>query len=55
LSGASIITVTLTSFLFGILLLTMVNANGLIKNVESKIEIEVFLNDDATIENKMDL
>jgi cell division transport system permease protein len=55
LSGASIITVTLTSFLFGILLLTMVNANGLIKNVESKIEIEIFLNDDATIENKMDL
>ncbi|SHH58038.1 permease-like cell division protein FtsX [Clostridium grantii] len=55
LSGASIITVTLTSFLFGILLLTMMNANGLIKNVESKIEIEIFLNDDATVENKMDL
>ncbi|MCY6483307.1 permease-like cell division protein FtsX [Clostridium aestuarii] len=46
LSMASIITVSLTLFMFGIFLLTMLNANNIIKNVESKLEVQVFLKDD---------
>lgn len=55
LSIASVVTVTLTLFLFGVLLLVMVNANGLIEDIESKIELQVFLNEDASISEKMEI
>lgn len=55
LSIASIITVTLTLFLFGVLLLVMVNANGLVKDIESKIELQVFLNEDVSVSQKMEI
>ncbi|GAA0177623.1 permease-like cell division protein FtsX [Clostridium sediminicola] len=55
LSIASVITVTLTLFLFGVLLLVMVNASGLVKDIESKIELQVFLNEDASVSEKMEI
>ncbi|MEA4825979.1 MAG: permease-like cell division protein FtsX [Clostridium sp.] len=44
---ASIITVSLTLLMFGIFLLAMLNANEVIKSVESKLEVSVFLKEDV--------
>ena len=52
LSVASIITVSLTLFLFGIFLITMLNANQLLKNLESKLEVSVFLKDNVAVTEK---
>lgn len=43
LSIASIITVALTLFMFGTFLIAMLSANKIVKNVESKLEVKVFL------------
>ncbi|MCY6957547.1 permease-like cell division protein FtsX [Clostridium brassicae] len=45
LSIASIITVALTIFMFGMFLFTVLNANKVVKNVESRLEVQVFLKD----------
>ncbi|KEI06910.1 ABC transporter permease [Clostridium botulinum] len=52
LSIASIITVSLTLFMFGIFLLTMLNANQLLKNLESKLEVSVFLKENVAAAEK---
>lgn len=52
LSLASIITVSLTLLMFGIFLLTMLNANEVVKSVESKLEVSVFLKDSIKTEEK---
>lgn len=52
LSFASIITVSLTLFMFGIYLLAMLNANEIVKNIESKLEVSVFLKEDASTSDK---
>lgn len=55
LSIASIVTVALTLFMFGIFLITMLNANKLVKNVESKLEVQVFLKDGISTSDKNDI
>lgn len=52
LSFASIITVSLTLFMFGIYLMAMLNANQVVKNIESKLEVSVFLKEDIKAEDK---
>lgn len=55
LTIASIITVSLTLFMFGVFLLTMLNANQILKHVESKLEVSVFLKDDIKNEDKINI
>lgn len=55
LTLASVITVSLTLFMFGIFLLTMLNANQILKNVESKLEVSVFLKDDIKAQDKQNI
>lgn len=52
LTASSVITVCLTLFMFGVFLLIMLNANQMLKNVESKLEVSVFLKDDVKVEEK---
>lgn len=52
LTLASVVTVSLTLFMFGIFLLSMLNANQVLKNMESKLEVSVFLKDDIKAEEK---
>ncbi|MCY6371275.1 permease-like cell division protein FtsX [Clostridium ganghwense] len=52
LSAASIITVALTLFMFGIFLLTMLNASRIVRNVESKLEVQVFLKEEVSGSDK---
>jgi cell division transport system permease protein len=52
LTIASVITVSLTLFMFGVFLLTMLNANQILKHVESKLEVSVFLKDNIKAEDK---
>jgi cell division transport system permease protein len=52
LSFASIITVSLTLFMFGIYLLAMLNANEVVKNIESKLEVSVFLKEEIKTTDK---
>lgn len=52
LTLASVITVSLTLFMFGIFLLIMLNANQVLRNMESKLEVSVFLKDDIKVEEK---
>ncbi len=52
LSFASIITVSLTLFMFGIYLMAMLNANQVVKNIESKLEVSVFLKEDIKADDK---
>lgn len=52
LSIASIVTVSLTLFMFGIFLIAMLNANKLVKNVESKLEVQIFLKDRISASDK---
>lgn len=55
LSIASVVTVSLTLFMFGIFLMAMLNANKLVKNVESKLEVQVFLKDGISASDKKDI
>ncbi len=55
LSIASIVTVALTSFLFSVLLLTLLNTNNIVKDVESKVELEIFLEQDVTSTQKINI
>lgn len=55
LTLASVITVSLTLFMFGIFLLTMLNANQILKSVESKLEVSVFLKDDIKAQDKQSI
>ncbi|WP_459477512.1 permease-like cell division protein FtsX [Clostridium saccharoperbutylacetonicum] len=48
ISLASVITVTTTLFIMGVFILLMQNINIGIKNVESQVKIQVFLNDNIT-------
>lgn len=55
LSVASIVTVSLTLFMFGIFLIAMLNANKLVKNVESKLEVQVFLKEKISENDKSNI
>lgn len=55
LSFASIITVSLTLLMFGIFLLSMLNANEVMKSIESKLEVSVFIKDEAKIEERQNI
>lgn len=55
LSLASVITVSLTLFIFGVFLLTMFNANKVLKNMESKLEVSLYLKEDILVEDKQDI
>jgi cell division transport system permease protein len=48
ISLASVITVTTTLFIMGVFILLMQNINIGMKNVESQVQIQVFLNDNIT-------
>ncbi|MDT8719743.1 ABC transporter permease, partial [Clostridium sp. 19966] len=52
ISLASTITVTITLFILGIFLIIMENVNIGINNVQSQIEINVFLKDDISNEQQ---
>ncbi|MCY6354556.1 permease-like cell division protein FtsX [Clostridium sp. ZS2-4] len=52
LSIASIITVSLTLFMFGIFIITMLNVNKIVKNIGSKLEVQVFLKEGASQNDK---
>lgn len=52
LSIASVITVSLTLFMFGIFFLTMLNANQLLKNLESRLEVSIFLKENVAAVEK---
>lgn len=55
ISLASAITVSATLFIFGIFLLLALNINENVNNVESKIEIKVYLKDDVTLFQQRDI
>ncbi|HEY5561880.1 MAG TPA: permease-like cell division protein FtsX [Clostridiaceae bacterium] len=55
LSLASMFTVAAALFIFGIFVLTGVNVSTAIKNVESKVQVEIFLKDDITDIQRSDL
>ena len=54
-STASIATVAATLFILGIFMLTILNVNQGIVNVESKVEVKIFLKDDITTAQKTEL
>lgn len=54
-STASIATVAATLFILGIFMLTILNVNQGIVNVESKVEVKIFLKDDITAAQKTEL
>jgi cell division transport system permease protein len=54
-STASIATVAATLFILGIFMLTILNVNQGIINVESKVEVKIFLKDDITTAQKTEL
>lgn len=49
---ASVATVTATIFIFGIFLMVALSVNHLVKNVEEQTVVRVFMNNDATQEQK---
>jgi len=55
LSLASMFTVAAALFIFGIFVLTGVNVNSAIKNIESKVQVEIFLKDDITEGQRTDI
>ncbi|OFI07503.1 cell division protein FtsX [Clostridium acetireducens DSM 10703] len=55
LSTASIATVAATLFILGVFMLTVLNVKQGITEVESKVEVKVFLKDDITINEKKQL
>lgn len=54
-SSASVATVAATLFILGIFMLTILNVNQGIVNVESKVEVKIFLKDDVTSAQKKEL
>jgi cell division transport system permease protein len=54
-SSASIATVAATLFILGIFMLTILNVNKGIVNVEAKVEVKIFLKDDITAAQKKEL
>lgn len=54
-SSASIATVAATLFILGIFMLTILNVNKGIVNVEAKVEVKIFLKDDITTAQKKEL
>lgn len=52
LTLASMITVSLTLYMFGTFLLTGLNANQVVMNVESRLEVQVFFKDGTNKESK---
>ncbi|WP_125154005.1 permease-like cell division protein FtsX [Clostridium rectalis] len=55
ISLASVATVAATLFILGVFLLAMLDVKVLVKDVESRVEIRVFLNNDITIAQEKDL
>lgn len=55
ISLASVITVTTTLFIMGVFILLMQNVNIGMKNVESQVKIQVFLNDNITSKDQNNL
>lgn len=55
ISIASVATVLATLFVFGVFLLTALNINLGVKDVESKVQISVFLKDDITITDQREI
>lgn len=55
MSTASVATVAATLFILGVFLMTIVNINQMIKDVESKVEIKVVLKDEIKINEQKDL
>lgn len=52
ISFASIITVSATLFIFGIFIMLALNVKGFVGEIESKVEIKVFLKDDINISDQ---
>jgi cell division transport system permease protein len=55
ISMASIVTLSAALFIMGILLLFMKNVNLMMDNIQSGIEVKVFLADDASVFNRNDI
>lgn len=55
MSIASVSTVMASLLILGIFFITMTNVNYLVKNVESDVEIKVFLKDDVTNDQKSEI
>jgi cell division transport system permease protein len=55
ISGASIATVAATLFILGLFMLTILNVQQLMKDVESKVEVKVILNDDIKVNEQKDV
>lgn len=55
ISIASILTVLATLFVFGVFLLTGLNVSKGVNDVESKIEVKIFLKDDITMMQQRDI
>ena len=51
-SIASVATVAATLFILGVFLLIVFNINGAVKEIGSKLEVQIFLKDDLTIADK---
>jgi cell division transport system permease protein len=55
ISGASIATVAATLFILGLFMLTILNVQQLMKEVESKVEVKIVLNDNITVNEQNNL
>lgn len=55
ISGASVATVAATLFILGLFLLTVLNVQQLMKEVESKVEVKIVLNDDIKVNEQKDI
>jgi cell division transport system permease protein len=55
MSGASIATVAATLFILGLFMLTIFNVQQLMKEVESKVEVKVVLNDDIKVDEQKNI
>lgn len=55
ISMASVATVTATLFIMGVFLLTALNIRQIISNVESKVEVKVFLTDDINFTDQREI
>jgi cell division transport system permease protein len=55
ISGASIATVAATLFILGLFMLTILNVQQLMKEVESKVEVKIVLNDDIKVNEQKDI
>jgi cell division transport system permease protein len=55
ISGAAIATVAATLFILGLFMLTVLNVQQLMKDVESRVEIKIFLNDNITVSEQKNI